>query len=131
VEYYCLIYLDDAKFAGQSPKELSAWVEQMLDSDDELRRQGHYVTSDALAHPDIATSVRVRSGKLSVTDGPFAETKEHLSGFIKIEARDLDEAIQIAGRIPMARIGTIEVRPVQILVDPRVADARTPGADSV
>ena len=115
MQYYCLIYLDEADFAAMTQAQRDAMVNAALDSDDVLRRSAHYVDSDALKPPASATSVRVRNGKLSVTDGPFAETKEHLSGFIKIEARDLNEAIQIAASIPMARVGTIEVRPVEHL----------------
>ena len=87
-------------------------INEALDNDDALRQSGNFVYADALELPSAAVSVRVRDGKLSATDGPFAETKEHLSGFIVIEARDLNEAIRLAGNIPMARYGTIEVRPV-------------------
>jgi hypothetical protein len=114
MQYYCLIYLDGS---GEPPSReaLANGVNAMLDNDEALRRSGHYIDSDALKPPAAATSVRVRNGKMSVTDGPFVETKEFLSGFIKIEARDLNEAIRIAADIPMARIGTIEVRPVEHL----------------
>jgi hypothetical protein len=115
MQYYCFIYLDGAGNKAPSQEELDGWVNAMLDNDEALRQSGHYVTSDALKPPEAATSVRVRNGKLSVTDGPFAETKEFLSGFIKIEARDLNEAIQVAAAIPLARVGTIEVRPVESL----------------
>ena len=73
----------------------------------------------ALQPVDTATTVRVRNGKLSTTDGPFAETKEQLGGFILIEARDLNEAIQVAAKIPLARQGSIEVRPIRELTSPR------------
>lgn len=115
MEYYCFIYLDRDGGKDLTQDEATAWINAMLDNDEALRQSGHYVTSDALKLPDAATSVRVRNGKLSVTDGPFAETKEFLSGFIKIEARDLNEAIQVAAAIPLARVGTIEVRPVEHL----------------
>jgi hypothetical protein len=115
MEYYCLIYLDDADFEHLPKEKLDAGINAMLDNDEALRQSGHYLLSDALKPPQAATSVRVRNGKTSVTDGPFAETKEHLSGFIKIEARDLNEAIRIAAAIPMAKFGTIEVRPVESL----------------
>jgi hypothetical protein len=115
MQYYCFIYLPGSGSEVPSPDVLADGVNAMLDNDEALRQSGHYVFSDALKLPEAATSVRVRNGKLSVTDGPFAETKEYLSGFIKIEARDLNEAIQIAGAIPMARVGTIEVRPVEYL----------------
>jgi hypothetical protein len=81
--------------------------------DEEIRRSGHCVASEALQPVASATTVRVRNGKVSVTDGPFAETKECLAGFYMIEARDLNEAIQIASRIPPAALGCIEVRPIR------------------
>lgn len=115
MQYYCFIYLPGSGSDVPSPDVLADGVNAMLDNDEALRRSGHYVDSDALKPPEAATSVRVRNGKLSVTDGPFAETKEYLSGFIKIEARDLNEAIQIAAAIPLAHVGTIEVRPVEHL----------------
>jgi len=80
-----------------------------------IREAGHYVGGEALHPIHTATTVRVRNGKTSMTDGPFAETKEHLAGFYLIEAKNLDEAIQIASRIPPARVGSIEVRPVRQL----------------
>ncbi len=81
--------------------------------DDALRKAGHLVVAHALQPVEAATTVRVRNGKLSTTDGPFAETKEQLGGFILIEARDLNEAIQVAAKIPLARRGSIEVRPIR------------------
>ena len=80
----------------------TAFVNEALDSDEAMRRSGNLVYANALELPPAAVSVRVRDGKMSATDGPFAETKEHLSGFIIIEARDLNEAIRLAGDIPMA-----------------------------
>jgi len=80
-----------------------------------LRKSGHFIGANALQPVSAATTVRVRNSKVSTTDGPFAETKEHLGGYILIEARDLNEAIQVAGKIPMARIGSIEVRPIMLL----------------
>jgi len=78
-----------------------------------IRKSGHCLASEALQSVQTATTVRVRNGKTAVTDGPFAETKEQLAGFYMIEAKDLDEAIQIASKIPPARVGSIEVRPVR------------------
>jgi hypothetical protein len=79
---------------------------------DELRQKGQLIAVQRLQSVDTATTVRVRNGKLSTTDGPFAETKEQLGGFFLIEARDLNEALQIASRLPGARLGCIEVRPI-------------------
>jgi len=87
-----------------------------------LRASGHYVAAEALQPAETATAVRVRAGKVAVTDGPFAETKEQLAGFYLIEASDLDEALRVAAEIPPARAGTIEVRPVRQL------SAQQPGA---
>jgi hypothetical protein len=115
MKYVCLVYLDDDTFAPWSELEHRLFINEALDSDDALRASGNYVDSSALEQPSAAVSVRVRDGKLSTTDGPFAETKEHLSGFIIVEARDLNDAIRLAGNIPMARLGTIEVRPVREL----------------
>src|SRR3712207_7735577 len=77
-----------------------------------LRSSGRYVAGEALQPTNTATTVRVRGGKISTTDGPFAETKEQLGGFYLVEARDLNEAIQIAARIPSVRTGSVEIRPV-------------------
>jgi hypothetical protein len=116
MKYVCLVYLDEEAVFGPMPEiERGLFGNEALDSDDRLRAGGNFVYADALQRPEAAVCVRVRDGKLSATDGPFAETKEHLSGFIVIEARDLNDAIRLAGEIPMARLGTIEVRPVREL----------------
>ena len=115
MQYLCLVYIDERVGDQMSETEGKRMINDALDYDDELRRGGHYVESAALRPVATATTVRVRNGKTSTTDGPFAETKEHLGGFILIEARDLNEAIQLASKIPMARIGSIEVRPVRPL----------------
>ena len=113
MKYLCLVYIDEKLLDAMSENEYDALSDAALASDEALRRSGHYVTSNALRSVTSATSLRVRDGKLALTDGPFAETKEHLGGFILIEAADLAEAIALAARIPMAAIGTIEVRPVR------------------
>lgn len=112
MKYVCLVYMNDEEL---SEAEEGRLINEALDNDDALRRTGNYVYSDALQAPRDAVSLRVRNSQLSATDGPFAETKEHLSGLIIIEARDLNEAIRLAGKIPMVRYGTIEVRPVREL----------------
>ncbi|HWR77841.1 MAG TPA: YciI family protein, partial [Thiobacillus sp.] len=89
-----------------------------------IRDSGHCLASEALQSVHTATTVRVRDGRVSVTDGPFAETKEQLTGFYMIEARDLDEAIHIASNIPPARVGSIEVRPIRPIRE-TVAQARS------
>lgn len=108
MKYLCLVYSEEAKLEGMSDEECVAY-------DEEIREQGRCIASEALQPVQTATTVRVRNGKTSVTDGPFAETKEQLAGFYLIDARDLNEAIQIASKIPPARVGSIEVRPVRQL----------------
>src|SRR5260370_790328 len=98
---------------AMSESEAEACTDESLAYDEALRRSGQLIVAQALAPVETATTVRVRKGKLTTTDGPFAETKEQLGGFILIEARDLDEATEAASRIPPARLGTVAVRPVQ------------------
>jgi hypothetical protein len=106
MKYLCLVYLDEKRM-DELPDE------DCVDYDTQIRSSGCCLASEALQSVQTATTVRVRNGKASVTDGPFAETKEQLAGFYMIEARDLNEAIQIAAKIPPARVGCIEVRPVR------------------
>jgi hypothetical protein len=115
MKYACLIYVDEAKFAAMTQAERDSYVNASLDSDLELQRSGHYIMAQALKAPSQAVSVRAWNGRISVSDGPFAETKEHLGGFVLIEARDLNDAIKVAGDLPLARVGTIEVRPFEEL----------------
>ena len=114
MKYLCLVYIDEKVLDAMPEREYDALCDAAIASDESLRRSGHYVSSNALRSVRTATSLRVRDGKLSVTDGPFAETKEHLGGYILIEAADLGEAIDLAAKCPMAAIGTIEVRPVRV-----------------
>jgi hypothetical protein len=113
MRYLCLICVDEKKLAALPEGELQALVDESLDYSDSLRRSGHYVASNALQPIGTATTVRVRNGKTLVTDGPFAETKEQLGGFILIEAADLDDAIRVASGHPAACLGSIEMRPVR------------------
>jgi hypothetical protein len=106
MKYLCLVYLDEKRMDELPDSGCLAY-------DAEIRKSGHCIASEALESVETATTVRVRSGKVSVTDGPFAETKEQLAGFYLIEAQDLDEALQLAARIPPARVGSIEVRPIR------------------
>jgi hypothetical protein len=115
MRFLCAVYVEPKTMEMLSPAEGAALDRDSLAYDEELRRSGHYLASDALQHVTAARTVRVRNGKLSVIDGPFAETKEQLGGFILIEARDLDEAVELASQIPMAKHRTIEVRPVMEL----------------
>lgn len=114
MRYIMLYYLDESKFAVMEPERRDGYVNRMLDFDDELQASGHLVMAEALKQPGEAVTVR-RWDTVSTTDGPFMETKEHLSGFCIIEARDLNEAISIAARVPLADAGSIEVRPFEEL----------------
>ena len=122
MKFLFLIYHDEKTLDALPEQEMQALVDGALDYDEEIRRSGHYIVSNALQRTRTARTIRVRGGKATVTDGPFAETKEQLGGFILIEARDLNEAIQAASRIPLARRGSIEVRPIKEL---RPAPRRT------
>jgi len=108
MKYLCLVYLEDEKLRAVPDRECKA-------CGDDLRASGVLIAAEPLHPVETATTVRIRNGKVTVTDGPFAETKEQLTGFYLIEARDLNDAIQIASRIPPAREGSIEVRPVRDL----------------
>lgn len=112
MKYLCLIYDEEKKLDAMSPPESEAFMGEYFAFTDDIRRNGHYVAGEALQPVKTATTVRLRGGQIVTTDGPFAETTEQLGGFYLIEARDLNEAIQVAARIPSARIGSIEVRPV-------------------
>jgi hypothetical protein len=118
LKYLCLIYLDEQALNALSREELDALVSEALDYDEALRRSGHYITSNALQSVHTATTIRTRHGRISTTDGPFAETKEQLGGFMLIEARDLNDAIRVASQIPPGRLGCVEVRPVLELTRP-------------
>jgi len=109
MKYMLLIYLDEKAL---SEPEREACYTESLELAHEIHSSGKYLGANPLQPTSMATSVRVREGKRLVTDGPFAETREQLGGYFLIEAKNLDEAIAIAGRIPMARKGTVEVRPV-------------------
>jgi hypothetical protein len=116
MRYLCLIHLDGRELDAMPPAELSALNAAHLDLNDDLRRAGHFLVAEALDAGQPGSCVQVRKGKQIVTDGPFAETKETIAGFYVIEARDMQEATEIAARIPAARLGTVEVRPARQLV---------------
>jgi hypothetical protein len=106
MKYLCLVYLDEKRLDELPDEDCVAY-------DTGIRKSGYCLASEALQSVQTATTVRMRTGKLSITDGPFAETKEQLAGFYMIEARDLNEAIQIASKMPPARVGCVEVRPIR------------------
>lgn len=109
MKYMLLIYFDEQAL---SETEREACYVESTQLANQMKSSGQYLAANPLYPTSTATSVRVREGKRFVTDGPFAETREHLGGYFLIDARDLDEAIGIAARIPMARKDTVEVRPV-------------------
>jgi hypothetical protein len=113
MKYLCLVYNEEQKLNAISNSEWDALVGEALAYDEELRKKGHLILAQALQPIHSATTVRVRAGKLATTDGPVAETKEQLGGVILIDARDLNEAIQVASKMPGARVGSIEVRPIR------------------
>ncbi|MGH8590964.1 MAG: YciI family protein [Gammaproteobacteria bacterium] len=113
MRYLCLVYGDEKKLDALSKSEFDALVGEHLAYDEELQKSGHFIVAEALQPAEAATTVRVQNGRLSTTDGPFAETKEQLGGFFLIDARDLNEAIQVASRWPSVRLGSIEVRPIE------------------
>ena len=108
MKYLCLVYGEESKIGAMTDDECMAY-------DETLRNRGLCLASEALQPVQTATTVRVRNGKVSISDGPFAETKEQLAGFYLVDARDLNDAIQIAAEIPPARVGSVEVRPIRDL----------------
>ena len=113
MKYLCLAYEEESSLNALSRTEWDALRGETLSYLEELRMRGHLLSADALQSARTATTVRVRGGRVSLTDGPLAETKEQLGGFFLINARDLNEAIQVASRWPSARLGSIEVRPIE------------------
>jgi hypothetical protein len=111
MKYLCLIAAD-VLMEHMSPADAEAHFEEYREFADDIRRSGHYVGCNRLALPAEAITLRVRRGAVTTTDGPFAETKEQIGGYFVIEARDMNEAIQVAARIPGARHGCVEVRPI-------------------
>lgn len=116
MKFLCMVFVDEAKLEALSPAESQALDDISLDYDTTLRQQGHFLAAQALQSVRTAAVVRIRNGQVKVTDGPFAEAREQVGGFILIEARDRDEAIEVASRIPAIQLGGIEVRPVKELV---------------
>jgi hypothetical protein len=112
MRFLCLVYFEPQTLAALSPGEKAALNRNSMAYNDELTRNSHYIVAEALQPVRSARTVRVRQGKRSVTDGPFAETKEHVGGFILIEAADMNQALEIAAGIPLAKLGSIEVRPI-------------------
>ena len=112
MKYLLLIYESEAARAAVPETERGKIFQEYVDYSKRIRKNGNYIGGEALQPTSTATTVRVKNGKTLTTDGPFAETKEQLGGFYLVEAKDLDEAIQLAGGIPVVRTGSVEVRPI-------------------
>ena len=113
MKYLCMAYEEEDKLNSLTRSEWEALRGETLSYLQELRERGHVISAEALQSVRNATTVRVRGGRVSITDGPFAETKETLGGFFLINAKNLDEAIQVASKWPSARLGSIEVRHIE------------------
>lgn len=115
MKYLALVFYQEEIMNDMSQKEWDALNRECMACGDRMRQNGNFLAGNALQPVETATTIRVRNGKVTVTDGPFAETKEQLAGYYLLEARDINEAIQVAGNIPPARYGSIELRPVREL----------------
>jgi hypothetical protein len=117
MKYICLGYYDEKKWEAMSESERNAFIDECLSYDDELRKNGHFIGGETLQSARNATTLRWWNDKVSITDGPFAETKEQLGGILVLEARDLNHAIQLMSKHPGVRGGPFEIRPVADLTE--------------
>ncbi|MCG3120571.1 MAG: hypothetical protein ALAOOOJD_03332 [bacterium] len=117
MKYICLGYMEEKKWETMSESERNAFVDECFTYDDELRQNGHFVGGEALQSAQNAITLRWRNGKVTVTDGPFVETKEQLGGILVLEARDLNHAIQLMSKHPGVKGGPFEIRPAADLTD--------------
>jgi len=115
MKYICLGYMEEKRWETMSDSERNAFMDECFAYDDELRKNGHFVGGEALQSAQNAITLRWRSGKVTVTDGPFAETKEQLGGLLMLEARDLNHAIQLMSKHPGVKAGPFEIRPAEDL----------------
>jgi hypothetical protein len=129
MKYLCLIYADESVLQNLSKADADAMIAEYMAFTDRIKKGGNFVGGNRLQPVGTATTVRMRGGRLSTTDGPFVETKEQLGGYYLVEARDLNDAIQIAASIPGARIGSIEVRPIAESHLSREQESRRAGED--
>ena len=113
MKYLCLVYLEEQTLNALSRNERVALSDESMAYCEELQKNRQFIAASPLHPVETATTVRVRDGKVSMTDGPFAETKEQLGGYFLIDVRDLNDALRIASKIPAARLGSIEVRPIK------------------
>ena len=115
MKYLCLVIVDEKRMRAMSRSDSQALDDESLGYDETLRKSGHFLAAQALASVKAAKTVRLKKGKAVVTDGPFAETKEQVGGFVLIEAKNLDDAVELAAKIPVIRYGAVEVRPIKEL----------------
>ena len=115
MKYLCLGFMESGKFENWSESERNSFVDSCFAYDDWLRKNGHFVSGEGLQGADTATTLRWREGKVAVTDGPYAETKEQIGGILVLEARDLNHAIQLMSKHPGVRGGGWEIRPIAVL----------------
>lgn len=115
MKYLAMVYYQESRMSGMSQREWDELNRECMACVEGLQQAGHFLAGEALQSTASATTLRVRDGAVTTTDGPFAETREQLAGFYMLEAADMDEAIQLASRIPPARYGSIELRPVREL----------------
>lgn len=113
MRYLCLVYLEETTLNALSNSERVALCDESMAYCEELQKNGQFIAASPLHPVETATTVRVHEGKTSVTDGPFAETKEQLGGYYLIDVKNLNDAIRVASKIPSARLGSIEVRPIK------------------
>ncbi len=118
MRYICLVHADPSRLDALNPAQRADLDRRSLAYDRQLTEEGHYVIAEAIQDPSTAVLVRSRKGVVSNTDGPYMETKEFMAGFILVEARDMNEAVRLAAGIPMAEMGTIEVRPIYLIPTP-------------
>jgi hypothetical protein len=111
MKFICLGYIEDGKFESMSPEQQTAMVDECFTYDDELRRKGHFAGGEAMDAPSAAATLRFKNGKVVVTDGPYAETKEQIGGILILEARDRQHAIEIMSKHPGVKAGPFEIRP--------------------
>jgi hypothetical protein len=116
MKYLCLVYYNEQIMQGMTQAEWDSLNRECLACVEDLTASGHFRDGAPLQTTDSATTLRVRDGRAVTTDGPFAETKEQLAGFYMLDARDLNEAIRLAEKIPPARYGSVEIRPVRELL---------------
>ena len=121
MKYVCLGYLEEQKWETMSESEQQALIDECFAYDDVLRKKGHFLGGEALQTARNATTLRFHNGKVLVTDGPYAETKEQLGGILLLEARDLNHAIQLMSKHPGVRIGPFEIRPADEAINALVA----------